>query len=305
MFDQLTKPKSKFPLILAGSIGLHAGVLALVFVSWVWGIALKFGEIRFEDGGESTVKVAMLDRSKPLYMPPGFYAITKPPQEVAKPVEPEEDSTTKAKDDGKDKTDEDGKKDGAEDGDEKGEDPKPTGPVRFGTMHGGALKPHLKQIYEAHERGLIATDSFTVTVSCRALADGSLTDIRVTTSSGERLIDETAVNIMKEISNQKALAPLSTLSSLSLTLEKDPSMTALSAVGFSDDPDRSATMASQLGILKWGARLKMANDDQMTLLESVQISQSGNRVTVRAALPNSRAGDMMTRSFGSTAKAGG
>ncbi|MBK6425885.1 MAG: hypothetical protein IPF82_06730 [Blastocatellia bacterium] len=56
MFDQLSKPKSKFPLILAGSITLHGALVGMLFVSWVWGIALKFGEIRFEDGGESTVK---------------------------------------------------------------------------------------------------------------------------------------------------------------------------------------------------------------------------------------------------------
>jgi hypothetical protein len=303
MFDQLSKPKSKFPLILAGSITLHGALVGLMFVSWVWGIALKFGEIRFEDGGESTVKVAMLDRTKPLYMPAGFYAITKPPEIVEKPVEREKNDK-KDKDQQK-KSDEDGKKDGAEDGDKAARDPKPTGPVKFGTMQGGALKPHLKQIYEAHERGLISADTFIVTVSCRALVDGSLADIRVTRSSGERLIDETAVNIMKEISNQRALAPLSTLSSLSLTLEKDASETALSAVGFSDDPDTSATMATELGFIKLASRFKMKNDDQMLLLDSVQITQSGNRVTVRASLPNSRAGEMMQRSFGSTAKAGG
>lgn len=303
MFDQLSKPKSKFPLILAGSITLHGALVGLMFVSWVWGIALKFGEIRFEDGGESTVKVAMLDRTKPLYMPAGFYAITKPPEDVVKPIE--RDKNESKDEDQQKKSDEDGKKDGAEDGDKAAKDPKPTGPVKFGTMQGGALKPHLKQIYEAHERGLISTDTFVVTVTCRALADGSLADIRVTRSSGERLIDETAVNIMKEISNQRALAPLSTLSSLSLTLEKDASETALSAVGFSDDPDTSATMATELGFIKLASRFKMKNDDQMLLLDSVQISQSGNRVTVRASLPNSRAGEMMQRSFGSTAKAGG
>ncbi|MCC6742335.1 MAG: hypothetical protein IT175_00610 [Acidobacteria bacterium] len=304
MFDQLSTPKSRFPIILVGSVALHSGMLGLLFVGWVWGIALKFGELRFEDGGESTVKVAMLDRSKPLYMPPGFYAIAKPPEKVEKPADPDEQAGKADEKDAPKASDEDGRKDGAEDGEKKGEDPKPVGQPKFGVMGGGPLKPHLKQIYEAHERGLIAADNFTVTVTCRALADGSLADIRIAQSSGERLIDETAVNILKEISNQHALAPLSTLSSLSLTLQKDSSTTALSAVGFSEDPDRSATMARELGLVKTLSRFKMKNDDQMELLNSVQISQSGNRVTVRAELPNSKAGDMMTRSFGSTARAG-
>jgi|CXWL01.1.fsa_nt_gi hypothetical protein len=303
MFDQLSKPKSKFPLILAGSITLHGALVGLLFVSWVWGIALKFGEIRFEEGGESTVKVAMLDRTKPLYMPAGFYAITKPPEDVVKPID--RDKNESKDEDQQKKSDEDGKKDGAEDGDKSSEDPKPTGPVKFGPMGGRALKPHLTQIYSAYERGLISVKNFSVTVSCRALSDGSLADIRITKPSGDRLIDETAVNLVKEISNQRALAPLSTLSSLSLTLDKNESLCTLAAVGFSDDPDASADMARELGIAKFVARMSMENDDQRLLLDSVQISQSGNRLTVSATLPNSRAGDMMQRSFGATAKAGG
>ncbi|MGB5038864.1 MAG: hypothetical protein WBQ66_19825 [Blastocatellia bacterium] len=305
MFDQLSKPKSKFPLILAGSITLHGALVGMLFVSWVWGIALKFGEIRFEDGGESTVKVAMLDRSKPLYMPPGFYAMTMPPEEIVKPIDRETEEKKDVADDDQQKSDEDGKKDGAEDGAKDADAPKPTGPVKFGTLGGRALKPHLTQIYSAYERGLISVKNFSVTVSCRALSDGSLADIRITKPSGDRLIDETAVNLVKEISNQKALAPLSTLSSLSLTLDKSESLCTLAAVGFSDDPDASAVMARELGLAKFLARVKMENDDQRFLLESVQISQSGNRLTVSASLPNSRAGEMMQRSFGSTAKAGG
>ena len=301
MFDQLSKPKSKFPLILAGSITLHGAFVGMLFVSWVWGIALEFGELRFESGGESTVKVAMLDRSKPLFMPAGFYAITKPPEDVAKPVDRDKDGKKRPKDD-------DVQKKAEDDDQKKSEDPKPKGSPDFGTLRGGALKPHIQQVYEAHERGLISVVNFAVTVSCRALADGTLADIRVTRSSGDELIDQTAVNLIKEIGNQKALAPLSILSSLSLTLEKDSAVTKLIAVGFSDDPGTCASMATRLGIAKLGARfqiMRKQNPDQLLLVDSVQISQSGNRLTVSASLPNSRAGEMMQRSFGSTAKVGG
>lgn len=299
MFNLLETPKkSRFRLILAGSVSLHALALALVFANWVWGVALKFGSISFDDGGESVVKLAMLDRSKPLILPPGFYAIAKPPEEVVKPRPPEDAETPDDKKSG----DDEGKKDGEPDGNAKADDPKPTGPRLFGTIRGAALKPHLQQIWEAHERGIVPADSFSVTVTCRALADGSLADIRVTKSSGQRLIDETAVNVMREISAQKALAPLSTLSSLSMTLEKDATFTTLSAVGFADDPGDSVEMANQLGLIKMASRFKMRNDDQMALLDGIRISQSGNRLTVSIALPNARAGDMMQRSFGSTAR---
>ena len=66
-----------------------------------------------------------------------------------------------------------------------------------------------------------------------------------------------------------------------------------------------AWSATRLGIAKFGARIEIMrkqNDDQLLLVDSVQISQSGHRLTVSASLPNSRAVEMMQRSFGSKAK---
>ncbi len=299
--------KTRFPIILLCSAVIHLGVLAAIFGSWAYGIALKFGSFSYDDSGTNRVKVTMIDRTKPLYLPPGFYASQKPPEEIAKREKEEtthdKDKARKKDEPKKDEKDETEQKDGEDQKPEEPKQPAPAGDGKFGKISGGALKPHLQQIYQAYERGDITITTFSVTVACKAQHDGSLTDIKLLKSSGDDLIDKTAVNLVKEISAMNALAPLETLSSLSLTLQKTPTSATLTAVGFANDPDVSANFANQLGFLKLVSRPTMKNDDQKALLEGVKIDQSGNRVSVSLALPSSMAGDMMRRSFGSTAQA--
>lgn len=297
-------PKTRFPIILLCSAVVHIGVLAAIFGSWAYGIALTFGSFSYDDSGSNRVKVTMIDRTKPLYLPPGFYAVEKPPEEVAKR---EKEETTRDKDKARKKDepkkDENEQKDGEDQKKDEPKEPAPAGDGKFGKISGGAFKPHLQQIYQAYERGEITVTSFTVTVACKAQPDGSLTDIKLAKSSGDDLIDKSAINIVKELGAMNALDPLAKLSSLSITLQKTPTSATLTAVGFASDPDVTSEFANALGALKFASRFKMQNDDQKALLNGVQIDQSGNRVSVSLALPSSTAGDMMRRSFGSTAQA--
>jgi TonB family protein len=297
--------KVRFPVILLCSVVFHVGVVALFYVAWIYNVALKFGTFTFDSGGEARYKVAMIDRTKPLYLPKGFFAVEKPPEEVKKHEDRKttDDKKKAAKDDEKDKRKDDDKKDEPSG---KDDETKPEGEPKFGKIQGGALKPHLMRIYRAYEQGEITVSSFTVTVTCKAQRDGSLTDINLVKSSGDELIDQTAVNIVKELGAMKALGPLYRLSSLSITLQKSPSESTLTAVGFADDPDVVADFANQLSAIKFAAKFKMENPDQTALLNGVQIAQSGNRVSVELGLPTSTAGDMMRRSFGTkdTAKTG-
>ena len=57
-------------------------------------------------------------------------------------------------------------------------------------------------------------------------------------------------------------------------------------------------LANQLGGMKTLARFGAKNQDQTTLIDNIDISQSGNRVSVSVGLGNGTAGDMMKRSFG-------
>ncbi len=297
--------KSRFPLILLASVAIHLGVLAMLYGAWVYQAALQFGSFTFGDDGEAKYKVSDIDRTKPLFLPNGFYAVERPPDVVKKHDDrPKTDDKKKAA-----KKSEDVAKKDDEDQTKKTDDAKPVAESpnpQFGHISGNAIKPHLVNIYHAYEEGRITTNTFTVTVACKALPDGSLTNIELAKSSGDDLIDETAVTIVKELGAMKALAPLASLSSLSITLQKTPTSATLTAVGFANDPDVTANFANQLSALKMLSRFKLANDDQRRLLEGVQISGSGNRISVSLGLPSSVASDLMRRSFSSkdTAKTG-
>ena len=289
---------------MLGSAGVHVVLLVALFVSHWYGVYLKFGSLVVDDSGESRYTVAMLDRTKPLYLPPGFYAVEKPPEEIKKVEDrPKTDDPEKAAKEPEDGDDAEAPE--AEETEPAEPAPKATG-NKFGKIQGGALRPHLENIYRAHQEGRISVDTFTVTVSCKAMPDGSLQGIQVVRSSGDPIIDQTALTLIREIGAMNALAPLSTLSSLSLTLEKGPTSTSLVAVGFASDPGVTSDLANQLGGMKTLARLGAKNPDQATLIDNISVMQSGNRVSVRVGLPNATAGDMMRRSFGprETAKSG-
>ena len=302
---ETTNPKRwPFRLTLLGSVALHLVMLLALWGSWMYGVALKFGSIEWDTGGEAKYfeKAVMLDRTKPLYMPSGFYAVEKPPEEIVKREEPKPEKQPEKSE--KETADEEKTGEETADAEKPSEPAKPAGDMQFGRISGNALKPHIQQVYTAYERGLVDVDTFSVTVSCKAERDGTLSNIRVVKSSGSDLIDKAAVNLFRELGAMQALAPLSTLSSVSLTLDVGPSNSSLTAVGFADDPGVSQDFANQLGLIALGAKFKAATPDQKALVDNIKVSQSGNRVSVRLGLPNSAASDMMRRNFGSRDTAG-
>lgn len=310
----------RFPLILVASVVLHFGFLAGIFGSWVYHTSLKWGSLGFGSDGDAQFLDELdddgLDRTKPFILPKGFYVAQQQAVEEAnrkreqaererreriarEKAERERIAREKAE---REKLKQ-AKVEDAKPANENtpGEEAKPANPGQFGRINGGAFKPHIKKVYAAYESGALAIDTFTISVSCRALPDGSLTDIQIVQSSGNKMIDQTAMVIFRELSAMKALAPLSSLSSLSLTLAKDRETTSMTAVGFAANEGDSEEFGNQIGLLAMGARFKTAgNPDQSAIANSIRVASSGTRVSISASLPNSRVAEMMQRSFGST-----
>lgn len=316
MFEEtITPPKAprwRFPAFFAGSIVAHVLLLGLIFGLYVYRAAGRFALFSFEDGDDDVnqYKVATVDTSRPLVLPPGFYAVKK-----VKPLEEVRETKPKEKAKPKDERPKDDEAEEPEDGDadaKKNEpEPAPVAPQpnatddsnKFGTIRANALRPHLRAVYAAYEEGKIPDRPFRVTVTCRVQPDGSLADIRVVSSSGNDMIDNTALNLFKEIGAMHALRPLATLSTLSLTLERGDTTSSLSAVGFSGTEAQAEDLANQLTLGASVARFTMKNADQLALLRQLQITRSGKRIGASLNLPNSRAGEMMKRSFGTPADA--
>jgi TonB family protein len=304
MFEQnitpRKQPRLRFPAIFAGSVVVHVVLLGLLFSVFVYRTAGKFALFSFEDGAEDAnrYKVAMVDTSKPLVLPPGFYAVktVKPLDEVRNAERKEK---ARPNEDRKTKKEEPGKADGDGTRADAAEVPEQEETAKFGSIRANALRPHLRAVYAAYEEGRIPDRPFRVSVTCKVQPDGSLTDIRIVASSGNGMIDQTALNLFREIGAMQALKPLATLSSLSLTLERGAATSSLSAVGFSGTEAQAEDLTNMLTMGASLAPYTVKNEDQRALLRQLHITRSGNRIGASIDLPNSRAGEMMKRSFGS------
>ena len=305
------RARRRFSAVFVGSVALHVGLVAALYLAHLVGAVNRFGMFSLDDDPnyEARYRVARVDTA-PLNLPRGFYAQQAPkpaeePRERAEKPKPKAEKAEKAEKKEEPKTPE--QEQAAGETPEEPTPPQPPAKREFGKIKEKALKVHMVNAYRAYEQGLIPDHPFTVAVTCRVQEDGSLSDIRIVKSSGIPLIDETALNLFRELSDMGALGPLATLSSLSLTLEKGASYSSITAVGFAADASESAALANELNVIAFVAKNSVRNDDQRALLQSVKIGQTGNRVSVRMGLPNSTAGAMMKRSYGtpgaSTARA--
>jgi TonB family protein len=298
---EVKKGGTRFTVILLVSVLLHAGLVGGLAAGYAYRTALMFGTFRWDDdpNAVNTIQVAKASKSKPLVLPPGFYAQkdVKPLPE-RKPTEPKPRPAPPSEVKKKKTVEEEPKVDRAATT-QMPPVPVPSGPPQFGTIKENPLKVHLKAIYLEYEKGNLPEEPYRVTVTCKVQNDGSLSDIKIVKSSGSDLIDKTALNLFGEISAMRALQPLSVLSSLSLTLEKGATQSTISAVGFSNDQAQVNTLLTMLSTVKMFAQYNVKNADQAALLQQLKVSQTGSRVSVSIGLPNSRAGEMMRKSFGS------
>ena len=295
--------RSRFSTILLGSVLLHAGAVAAIYGVYTYRGALKFGALGLDDDPTyaARFRVASAKNLKPLVLPPSFYA-----QKKVKSLE-EMRKAEARKPRPERRVEEKRKKEPVEEApaaETASADPTPepappsTGPPRFGRIKESALKVHLKAIYAEYEKGRLPDGPFRVSVTCKVQPDGSLSNISIAKSSGNAMIDETALNLFREVSEMRALQPLSMLTSLSLTLEKGETSSTISAVGFSGNAAQAEDLARELNNQMSWAKLLARNKDQAALLRQVSITQTGPRLSVSIGMPNSRAGEMMRNSFG-------
>ncbi len=276
------------------SVLAHAAVLVAVYGAHLYGVTLKYGmlELDWDESYENKFAVAMVDTG-PLRYPPGLVASREPKRRDRLEPRPSPERRIRVEP----KTDL--KQDNG--GEQEGDQHAAVGNRKFGKLYGNAFKPHLDAIYAAYEQGRVPSDPFTVAVTCRVRPDGGLTEIRLATSSGMAAVDNTALNLLRELSEMKALGPLASLSSLSLTLDRGSLDSTLTAVGFASSEVECEDLARELRLIRSLAGLTAANEDQAVLIRGIEITRTGHRVTVRLTLPNGRAGEMMHRSFSSQA----
>ncbi|HSE97140.1 MAG TPA: energy transducer TonB [Blastocatellia bacterium] len=285
------------------SLGLHAAALAAMIAYDLFSTYRSVGELKIGDfGGQASVRIINpadygIGRKPPLVAPPERPA---PLEEVRRREKREQEA--EAKERARDKAEKEAANEGDAEKPEIAKEVEPADkgsePPKFGQLDTGPIKQHIALLWHAHEQGSLDLPStFSITAACKVNRDGSFSDIRIVESSGSRELDRTALAILTEISNQKAFAPLSLLSSVSVRLEVGAKAAGFSLVGFAPNAEVASDMVGKYRTMLAAAKLFISNSDTREILGSASVQNDLARVRASISLPRARAAQMMAASF--------
>jgi hypothetical protein len=173
---------------------------------------------------------------------------------------------------------------------------------KFGEINEAPIKDILGKIYALHQVGFTKVDvtNMTMAASFKIEKDGSITNINVYKSSGDKYIDTQAKAVLHNLGESHALSPLAILSSNSIQLELTEKNSRLSIIGFAPsvaDAERLARDLNGLFFLMRMAR-KNSSPDVAELMSLMKVKSSGTRVESELNVSRERAAEMMKNKFG-------
>ncbi|MBX7220257.1 MAG: TonB family protein [Blastocatellia bacterium] len=250
-------------------------------------------------------------RFKPLKNPGNLFAVPKkvlPLEDLKKLMEETEKKRQAERE--KARKIKEKQKDGADQKDEQVADkpetrtePAPAaGPPKFGVINSAPIKQIVGQMYEKYKAGDLKVENaeFSITLMFHVLKDGSVEDIKIVKSSNSKEIDEAAFNVARAIGESRALAPLSSLTSMSIMLENTVSFSRLRITGFAPAEDEAARLASTFNAVIVIAQMaqKERQPDVAELLRNLEIKADGKRLSGNISLTRSQANSLMRKGFG-------
>lgn len=186
-----------------------------------------------------------------------------------------------------------------------GEAGKPTGPPKFGQINSRPIREIVGKVYQKYKSGElqgVENAVFSVTVGFKINQDGSLSNLKVVKSSGSAQIDEAALNIIHAVGESRAMAPLASLSSMTITLNNGTDLSSLRVIGFAGTATEATELANSLNaLLVLAAFAKQDRPEQGELLRRMQVKADGNRLVGSLSISRGTANSMMRKSFGNAA----
>ncbi|HLG17270.1 MAG TPA: TonB C-terminal domain-containing protein [Blastocatellia bacterium] len=173
--------------------------------------------------------------------------------------------------------------------------------AKFGEINEAPLKDLIGQVYSLYLAGNTdVTDKFSVMASFKIEPDGSISNIVITKSSGSKIVDEKAKEILWTLGQSHAVGPLHKLSSATIRLDLNESIARLTITAFAPTPEEARGQAQQLNLLLAIVRLtqKSKSPDVAELLSLFKIKSEGNRVDADLTVSRARASEMMHTKFG-------
>jgi len=180
--------------------------------------------------------------------------------------------------------------------------PTPDKSKSFGEINIAPIRDIVGKLYNMYLSGDLAlADQFKIMVSFKIDPDGSIpkSSIHVIKSSGSRVLDENALEILWRLGESHALGPLSSLSSNTIELDVNDNQTKLSITSFAVSPEEAAQKAQSISfMLKIVAySQKTKNPAVAELLSHLTVKADNKRIDAIMTVPKSRATEMMRATF--------
>jgi hypothetical protein len=284
-------------IALTVSVAVHVAIIAAIIFHDALRLYRSVEGLEVGDfGGQATVRLINpadygYGRKPALEAPPRRAATLDQIKKKARPAE-------RQKQESADEQTARDEQSAAADAAERGVEQAKSKPLTFGRLDIGPVRQHVNVLWQAHEQGTLdVPENFRITAACKVNEDGSFSGIRLVESSGSAELDRTALAILQEIGNQRAFAPLSRLSSVSVRLEVAPGSASFSIVGFAQNVAVAEDMAGQYRMMVSAAKLLASNSQARQLLNNTVIRSDASRVSARLTLPRSTAAQMMAGNF--------
>jgi hypothetical protein len=184
--------------------------------------------------------------------------------------------------------------------DQKTDEPKTNEKPKFGEINEAPIKDILGKVYAMYSVGFAKVDvtNMTMAASFKIEKDGSITNINVYKSSGDKFIDTQAKAVLHNLGESHALTPLAILTSNSIQLELTEKNSRLSIIGFAPNPAEAERLARDLNGLFFLMKIAgKSSPDVAELMSLMKVKSSGNRVEANLSVSRERAGQMMKNKF--------
>ncbi len=315
MISLIKHPKRSRGLTIAAvaSVLAHIVLVTVLYYSPVVGIALKLRGVEFvEDEYDRGILITF---SRKLKYPPGYIGFRTPEKiKTLEEIKQEEERIAKreaarrkrvearlAKQREEDAKREAEEKAKAEELAKAEATPKPTadGYGSFGKINTAPIKDQVQRLYDAKKEGklVLPEGRLKVGVTGNVNPDGSLSDYKISISSGIKEIDDSALAILAAVSESKAMGPLAQLTSLSMVLDIDQNA-QLIVTGFTANEQDAINITNLAQAALLVARFKKSSDQgAMLLLNNLKVTRNGQRIQAIISMPREKATESLAKTM--------
>jgi hypothetical protein len=167
-------------------------------------------------------------------------------------------------------------------------------PAKIGEINIAPIKDTIGNLYKLFDAGGLDIPEmrFSMLAGFKVMPDGSFENIRIITSSGSKIIDRNALEILSNIGESHSLGLVSVLSSPTISLEITDEVARIRIMAFAPTPEIAKEKADLLNMLFWGLRMSQKSPDLVQLLKMIKVKADGKRVDTDLIVPRARAAEM-------------